>query len=69
MDKDRTIKAIERLMFVLLLGVLSAGGFFYGYFKGELPDWQLVSLIALGYIAAFGFYRLALSLALSKLDN
>jgi hypothetical protein len=56
------------MMFVVLLSALSAGGFFYGRFRGDLPDWQLVGLIVAGYVVAFCFYRLALRLALRKLD-
>ena len=68
-DKYRAAKAIERLMFVVLLCTLSAGGFSYSHLRGELPDWKLVGLIVVGYIVAFGFCRLALRLALSKLYN
>ena len=68
MSKYRAAKAIERMIFVILLIALSAGGFFYGRFRGELPDWQLVGLIVAGYVIAFGFYRIALRWALRKLD-
>jgi hypothetical protein len=57
------------MLFVVLLSALSAGGFSYGRFRGNLPDWQLVSLIVAGYIVAFCFYRIALRLALRKLDH
>ncbi len=69
MDKYQKIKRIERMMFVALLCPLMVGGFCYGRFEGDLPDWQLLGLIALGYAASFGIYRLALSVALGKLDS
>ncbi len=68
MDKLRKAKAIERMMFVVLLTALSAGGFYYERLRGDLPSWQLVGLICAGYIVAFGVYRLTLNLVLKKLN-
>lgn len=67
MDKHRKAKAIERMMFVVLLCVFGSGGFFYERFRADLPGWQLVGLIIASYVVAFGLYRLALSAALRKL--
>ena len=67
MDKHRKAKTIERMLFVVLLCVIGAGGFVYERFRADLPGWQLIGLIVASYVIAFGIYRLALSAALRKL--
>lgn len=67
MDKLQRAIAVERLLFVGLVIVLAVGGFCYGQFRGEMPDWQLAGLIATGFVAAYVLYRLVLKRALSRL--
>jgi hypothetical protein len=67
MNKCRKLKVIEQGLYAALLIVIGLGGYFYERFRGDLPNWQLVGLIIAGYIAAFGLYRIALSLAAKKL--
>ena len=67
MDKFQTVKSVERLLFVAVIGMIAVGGFCYGHFEGKLPDWQLISLIVTGYVATQIAYRLALNRLLTRL--
>jgi hypothetical protein len=60
-------RALERVLFAMLLASFGAAGFFYQRFRTEVPDWQLVSLIVAGMGASYGVYRLALTFVLRKL--
>ena len=69
MDKHRKARAVERVLFAMLLAALGAAGFFYERFRTEVPGWQLVGLIIAGMCASYGAYRLALNFALRKLES
>lgn len=59
-------RVIERILYVALLAALGASGFVYEWFRGQIPQWQLVGLICTGMGICFAAYRLALNYALRK---
>ena len=66
MDKYRKARTVERVLFIILLAALGAGGFFYERFRTEEPGWQLVGLIVVGMCASYAAYRFALHVAIRK---
>lgn len=69
MDKPAKAKAIERILFSMLLVALATGGYCYGRFGTEVPKWRLVCLIVAGYVVAGAVHRFALKFALKKLHD
>jgi hypothetical protein len=67
LDPYRKARAVERLLFALLLVALASAGYCYERFRGEVPSWKLVGLIVAGICAAYAAYRFALHYALEKL--
>ncbi|MEG3122587.1 hypothetical protein [Sphingomonas sp. GB1N7] len=66
MDKFQKAKTVERGWFLVVFALLALGGYCFGHFRGDLPDWQLVGLILTGYFFTYVIYRFAVKRALKS---
>lgn len=66
-DQIKKARAVERVLFAILLVALFAAGIFYELYRDILPTSKLLGLIFGWMCVAYALYRFALNRVLRKL--